>query len=393
MIEYSAAVLRCHSHSFHYEPCSVTVIPNHLFVEDHRRKLLSVHYHNILHLEIQPHDIHQNENCLHIHLNSGNLGSSVSQLTINGGTDEFHISIDDLQLNSTLSRIRSSWFHYQISKSADIAFNFEKSDAISRNATHIYHNTLQSLKGLSIHDYHPQAKVYSLFSKEVVRNLCLKEICFQNREIFIVAKEALKRLLSSPLEKNTNVKPSKSRVNEDEVEDRRLRVILERIKLFKQILATLVAVLHGSLVIVDNKHLISELPGPFHISSWLDLLTVDVFEMMSLSVGYQVCHDFEVIAGEVDRAIAQASQGVQLHSTNFFKSNLTWNMSQSVVNTEKFREPGETDSYIERVLTPLKSSVDYSSLEFSQNFGSSASRGLFPDLEASLNQGYQNMID
>ena len=168
------------------------------------------------------------------------------------------------------------------------------------------------------------------------------------------------------------------------MDDPLLATVCERMKLFHQILSALVAVFHGSSVIFQRDNAISELPGPFHISSWLDLLTVDVFERISQSLGLRVCRDYETIIDEVDKSIAMASRGIYPSSPEYSKASLTWNMSQSVVNSDLFRELGDTDAFTERVLTPLKSKAEYGSLAFSQGLSSSFNSNTFSGIASSL---------
>lgn len=386
MIEFCRPVLRCRSVASLYEPCSVTLLPNHLFIEDLHRKLLSVHFDNVLFLEIQPHELSPNEHSLLIYLRN-NFSASVTQLMPQNETNNgnFCLSIDDKIAHDVLPRIVWSWYHYQMSKAAGIAFNFEISEQISKSSSQTYAQTLRSLRESSLNDYSRTSRVFSSFAKKVMSSICLKELCLQHCDIFIVCKEMLRHLLYSPLKKQGEAKQkTRTLFMGDDLDDPLLATVCERMKLFHQILSALVAVFHGSSVIFQRDNAISELPGPFHISSWLDLLTVDVFERISQSLGLRVCRDYETIIDEVDKSIAMASRGIYPSSPEYSKASLTWNMSQSVVNSDLFRELGDTDAFTERVLTPLKSKAEYGSLAFSQGLSSSFNSNTFSGIASSL---------
>ena len=278
-------------------------------------------------------------------------------------------------------------------KSVGIALNFESSDEMSKASAQIYHQTLQSIKASPAHDFSRLCRIFSAFTKKALSSLCLKQMCFQHGEIFVICKETLYHLLHST-ENNPRygrMNLSRSLLLDDDFDDPLLAAVLERLKLYHQVLSTLVAVFHGSSVLYERDNSISEMSGPFHISSWLDVLTADVYEGTSQSVGLEVRRDYETIACEVDQSISMASRGLSSPSSNGFKSSLTWNMSQSVVNSDVFMELGETDSYTERVLTPLKNRAEHSTLEFSQAFNSSgytdSCGGMVSSLSSSVNRG------
>ena len=393
MIEFCRPVLRCQWLASVYEPCSITLLPNHLFVEDRRRKLLSVHFDNVLFMEIQPHELHQNEHSLLIYLKK-HFSASITQLLPQDATsDEYLLSIDDLITRDVLSRVVWSWYHYQMAKSAGIAFKFETSDLVTKTSIQTYVQALQSLRETPLHDTQRLSRVFSAFSKKVMSNVILKEICFQRCEIFIVCTEMLQHLLYSSTKNPKKTNLSKALWAEDIFDDPLLATVYERMKLFHQILSALVAIFHGSSILSERDYAISEMSGPFHVSSWLDVLAVDVYERISESVGHSVSREYETIIDEVDRSISMASRGLNPPSPDGFKSSLTWNMSQSVVNSNAFRELREADdTYTSRVLTPLKSRADHSSLEFSQALTSSSINdhqlsGPFSTLSASISKG------
>jgi hypothetical protein len=115
----------------------------------------------------------------------------------------------------------------------------------------------------------------------------------------------------------------------------------------------------------------------------LDLLIVDAFSCIADHVGYSYETDFKIISNDIEKTMTITAIGIHPSSSYRFKSNLCWNMSQSVTNSSGFSEfHSATNSYAEKLLSPLKAKGDYHSFSFSENFfdtdTSYESSGLFP---------------